>query len=82
MPRPSTSSRSLLVLVALKPRKAFCGSSFDTAIYSSDESVKETLLYGLSLNHAELRNVISSIIATSSVSPDGVQPYLHIGQWP
>jgi transportin-1 len=44
--------------------------------------VKETLLYGLSLNHAELRNVISSIIATSSVSPDGIQPYLHIGQWP
>lgn len=46
------------------------------------DHVKETLLYGLSLNHIELRNVISSIIATSSVSPDGVQPYLHISQWP
>lgn len=44
--------------------------------------MKETLLYGLSLRHAELRNVISSIIATSSVSEDGVQPYLHIEQWP
>ena len=43
--------------------------------------VKEVLLYGLSLKHEELRNVISSIIATSSVSRDGVQPYLHIGQW-
>lgn len=44
--------------------------------------VKETLLYGLSLQHVELRNVISSIIASSSVSPDGIQPYLHISQWP
>ena len=43
--------------------------------------VKEVLLYGLCLKHEELRNVISSIIATSSVSSDGVQPYLHIGQW-
>jgi hypothetical protein len=30
MLRPSTSSRSLLVLVALKQIKAFCGSSCDT----------------------------------------------------
>jgi transportin-1 len=44
--------------------------------------VKETLLYGLSMNHPELRNVISSIVATCSVSPDGVQPYIHISQWP
>lgn len=44
--------------------------------------VKETLLFGLSLAHKELRNVISSIIASSSVSSDGIQPYLHIGQWP
>ncbi len=43
--------------------------------------VKDTLLYGLSLQNVELRNVISSIIASSSVSPDGIQPYLHIGQW-
>lgn len=46
------------------------------------DHVKETLLCGLSMNHVELRNVVSSIIATSSVSPDGVQPYLHISQWP
>ena len=46
------------------------------------DHVKEMLLYGLSLNHIELRNVVSSIIATSSVSPDSVQPYLHIQQWP
>jgi len=49
---------------------------------SISHHVKETLLYGLALEHEELRNVVSSIIATSSVSPDGVQPYLHIGQWP
>ena len=44
--------------------------------------VKDTLLHGLALRHAELRNVISSIIATCSVSADSVQPYLHIDQWP
>lgn len=46
------------------------------------EHVKETLLYGLSLAHGELRNVISSVIADCSVSADGVQPYLHTSQWP
>jgi transportin-1 len=46
------------------------------------EHVKETLLYGLSLAHSELRNVISSVIADCSVSADGVQPYLHTSQWP
>ena len=45
--------------------------------------MKETLLFGLStMNHPELRNVISTIIATTSVSPDGLQPYMHISQWP
>jgi hypothetical protein len=44
--------------------------------------LKVTLLYGLSLSRAELHNVVSSIIATTSVSPDGVQPFLHISQWP
>lgn len=44
--------------------------------------VKETMLYGLSLNNSALRNVISSIIATTSVSPDGIQPYMHISNWP
>lgn len=44
--------------------------------------LKETLLYGLSLSRPELHNVVSSIIATTSVSSDGVQPFLHISQWP
>ncbi len=44
--------------------------------------VKEVLLYGISLGHKELRNVISSVIADCSVHPDGVQPYLGIKQWP
>lgn len=53
--------------------------SIDTDV---SNHLKETLLYGLSLNHAALQNVVSTIIATTSVSPDGVQPYLHISQWP
>jgi hypothetical protein len=44
--------------------------------------VKETLLYGLSLHHAELRNVASSVIATCSVSASAIQPALHIKNWP
>jgi len=44
--------------------------------------VKEVLLYGLSLAHKELRNVISSVIADCSVSPDGVQPFLVVQNWP
>ncbi len=44
--------------------------------------VKEVLLFGISLRHKELRNVISSVIADCSVSPDGIQPYLCIKNWP
>ena len=44
--------------------------------------VKEVLLFGISLGHKELRNVISSVIADCSVSPDGIQPYLSIKNWP
>ncbi|KAL3921793.1 MAG: hypothetical protein SGILL_002562, partial [Bacillariaceae sp.] len=44
--------------------------------------VKDTLLWGLSLTHSELRNVISSVIADCSVSQDSVQPKLHISHWP
>lgn len=46
------------------------------------ERVKEMLLYGLSLVHNPLRNVISSVIAGCSLSSDSVQPQLHISQWP
>ena len=46
------------------------------------KDVKEVLLYGLSLGHKELRNVISSVIADCSVSPDGIQPYLYVKNWP
>jgi hypothetical protein len=44
--------------------------------------VKEVLVYGISLAHKELRNVISSVIADCSVSPDGIQPYMTIKNWP
>mmetsp|Transcript_38685 Transcript_38685/g.93533 ORF Transcript_38685/g.93533 Transcript_38685/m.93533 type:complete len:1003 (+) Transcript_38685:66-3074(+) len=44
--------------------------------------LKETMIFGLSLDRPELYNVVSSIIATTSVSVDGVQPFMHISQWP
>lgn len=46
------------------------------------DDVKATLLACLSCQHAELRAVASSVIATCSVSADGVQPALHIQSWP
>ena len=44
--------------------------------------VKESLLYALHCQHAELRAVTSSILATAAVSADGVQPALHVQSWP
>jgi len=44
--------------------------------------VKEVLLFGLSLGHKELRNVVSSVIADCSVSSASVQPFLLIKNWP
>jgi hypothetical protein len=46
------------------------------------EQVKEVLLYCLGCNHAELRNVASTVIATTAVSVDSVQPALNIHAWP
>jgi transportin-1 len=46
------------------------------------DHVKETLLYSLGCRHAELRAVASSVIATTAVSVDGVQPALHVQAWP
>jgi hypothetical protein len=46
------------------------------------EHVKEVLLFSLGCNHSELRAVVSSVIATSAVSNDSVQPALYIKAWP
>jgi hypothetical protein len=47
------------------------------------DQVKETLLYAIHACHnTHLRSVASSIIATTAVSVDGVQPALHILAWP
>jgi hypothetical protein len=46
------------------------------------DHIKETLLYSLGCRHAELRAVASSVIATTAVSADGVQPALHLTAWP
>lgn len=46
------------------------------------DHIKETLLYALGCRHAELRAVASSVIATTAVSADGVQPALHVKAWP
>jgi transportin-1 len=43
---------------------------------------KETMLFGLGLQHVELRNVITSIVADCAVSTAGIQPQLHITSWP
>eukprot|EP00536_Pseudo-nitzschia_multiseries_P002126 jgi/Psemu1/182794/e_gw1.28.148.1 len=44
--------------------------------------VKEVLLFGLSLAHKELRNVVSSVIADCAVSQMGLQPHLSVKNWP
>ncbi|GAX26877.1 hypothetical protein FisN_9Lh166 [Fistulifera solaris] len=46
------------------------------------EHLKECLLVALECQHAELRAVASSIIATCAVSADGVQPVMHVSGWP
>ena len=45
------------------------------------QTLQETLLFSLSCKHAELRKVGSSIIATSAVSTDSLQPALHVRTW-
>jgi len=49
---------------------------------SQANDVKATLLMCLACQHAELRAVASTVIATCSVSADGLQPMLHIQSWP
>jgi transportin-1 len=61
------------------------GYSPQTLLYLQQpaaDHVKETLLYSLGCRHAELRAVASSVIATTAVSLDGVQPALHVQAWP
>ena len=65
----------------LHPPKLFDG----TALYLQQpavDNVKMTLLYCLGCSHAELRNVASTVLATTAVSQDGVQPLLSIHVWP
>ena len=57
------------------------GQSLSLASPQADD-VKATLLRCLGCHYAELRAVASSVIATCSVSADGVQPALHIKSWP
>ncbi|GKY93468.1 hypothetical protein MPSEU_000314300 [Mayamaea pseudoterrestris] len=44
--------------------------------------LKETLICALNCKHGELRAVASSIIATSAVCSDSIQPALSIHAWP
>lgn len=48
----------------------------------SADRFKEVLLYCLGCAHEELRNVASTIIATTAVSPDSLQPALNLPSWP
>ena len=44
--------------------------------------LQESLKMALQCRHAELRSVASSVIAALTVSPDALQPQLHLSQWP
>ena len=46
------------------------------------QTLKPLLLQALSCQHVELRAVASTIVATVAVSPDAVQPALHLRAWP
>jgi hypothetical protein len=46
------------------------------------DQVKQVLLYCLGCTRAELRNVASTVIATTAVSVDSVQPSLSVHAWP
>lgn len=46
------------------------------------DHLKNVLLYSLGCVHEELRNVASTIIATTAVSADSVQPQLSLPAWP
>jgi transportin-1 len=48
----------------------------------SSDLLKEALLQALGCQHSELRAVASSVIATSAVSADSVQPGLCVRAWP
>lgn len=51
-------------------------------VAAAADNVKQVLLYCLGCTHAELRNVASTVIATSAVSVDSVQPSLSVHAWP
>ena len=48
----------------------------------ASDQVKSALLYCLGCQSVELRAVASTIIATTSVSSDSVQPNLYVAMWP
>ena len=64
----------------LRPPVGADGRSM-TLVGSAAEQIRETLLFALSCQHAELRAVASTVIATTSVSKRIVQPALHVTQW-
>jgi len=51
-------------------------------ISPASEQVKQVMLHCLGCKHAELRNVASTVISTTAVSSNSVQPSLCIHQWP
>jgi transportin-1 len=44
--------------------------------------LQESLLVALQCRHSELRSVASSVVAAVTVSPDALQPHLHLTKWP
>jgi len=71
----------ILKQALLRPPILTDGRSLHLVSPAADH-VKEVLLYCLGCSHEELRNVASTVIATSAVSSDSVQPALAVQAWP
>ena len=71
----------ILKQALLRPPNSPDGRSMHLVSPASDQ-VKEVLIYCLGCSHSELRNVASTVIATTAVSADSVQPALGIQTWP
>ena len=71
----------ILKQALLRPPILTDGRSLYVVSPAADQ-VKEVLLYCLGCQHSELRDVASTVIATTAVSTDSVQPALSMKAWP
>jgi transportin-1 len=65
-----------------KPMMLLNNGTAETDASSTTQAIRQTLLYAVMFcRHVELRNVASTVIATTAVSSHFVQPPLHVTQW-